>query len=36
MLDLVTPKGVQFINAWMRDYPALSYVGLYLNNYYKD
>lgn len=36
VLDNTTPKGVQFINAWIRDYPALSYVGLYLNNYYKD
>jgi hypothetical protein len=36
VLAQVTPKGVQTFNAWIRDYPELMYVGLYLPNYFKD
>ena len=36
ILAQVTPKGVQTFNAWIRDYPELMYVGLYLPNYFKD
>lgn len=36
ILDNLTPKGLQVINAWIRDFPELMYVGLYLPNYYKD
>jgi len=36
VLDNVTPKWIQFINSWVRDFPALAYVGLYLPNYYAD
>ena len=36
VLDNVTSKGLQVINAWIRDYPELMYVGLYLPNFYKD
>lgn len=36
VLDNVTKKGLQVINAWIRDFPELMYVGLYLPNYYKD
>lgn len=36
ILDNVTQKGLQVINAWIRDFPELMYVGLYLPNYYKD
>lgn len=36
ILDNVTAKGLQVINAWIRDFPELMYVGLYLPNYYKD
>lgn len=36
VLNNVTPKGVQFINAWIRDYPELAYVGFYMPNYYAD
>lgn len=36
VLDLVTNKGLQVVNAWIRDFPELMYVGLYLPNYYKD
>ena len=36
LLDNVTPKGVQVLNAWVRDYPELMYVGLDLPNYFKD
>lgn len=35
LLDVVTPKGVQVINAWVRDYPELMYVWLDLPNYFK-
>lgn len=36
VLNNVTPKGVQFVNAWIRDYPELAYVGFYMPNYYAD
>lgn len=36
ILDNVTSKGLQVINAWIRDFPELMYVGLYLPNVYKD
>jgi len=36
ILAQVTPKGVQTFNSWIRDYPELMYVGLYLPNYFKD
>lgn len=36
VLTQVTNKGLQVINAWVRDFPELMYVGLYLPNYYKD
>ena len=36
LLDATTPKGVQVLNAWVRDYPELMYVGLDLPNYFKD
>jgi hypothetical protein len=36
VLDNVTAKGLQVINAWIRDFPELMYVGLYLPNVYKD
>lgn len=36
LLDNTTPKGVQVLNAWVRDYPELMYVGLDLPNYFKD
>ncbi len=36
VLDKKTKKGVQVINSFIRDYPELMYVGLYLPNYFKD
>lgn len=36
VLAQVTPKWVQTFNAWIRDYPELMYIGLYLPNYFKD
>lgn len=36
ILDNVTAKGLQVVNAWIRDFPELMYVGLYLPNFYKD
>lgn len=36
ILDNVTSKGIQTINSWVRDYPELMYVGLYLPNFFKD
>lgn len=36
ILNNVSAKGLQVINAWIRDFPELMYVGLYLPNYYKD
>lgn len=36
VLDLVSKKGLQVINSWIRDFPELMYVGLYLPNFYKD
>lgn len=36
VLAQVTPKWVQSFNAWIRDYPELMYIGLYLPNYFKD
>lgn len=36
VLNNVTPKWIPYINAWIRDFPSLSYVWLYLPNYYKD
>lgn len=36
VLDKKTSKGVDVVNAWIRDYPELMYAGLYLPNYFKD
>ena len=36
ILDNVTQKGLQVINSWIRDFPELMYVGLFLPNVYKD
>lgn len=36
VLDNLTKKGLQVINPWIRDFPELMYVGLYLPNFYKD
>ena len=36
VLTQVTNKGLQVMNSWIRDFPELMYVGLYLPNYYKD
>lgn len=36
VLDKVTKKGLQVINSWIRDFPELMYVGMFLPNYYKD
>jgi len=36
ILDNVTAKGLQVMNSWIRDFPELMYVGLYLPNVYKD
>lgn len=36
VLEKVSKNGIQTINAWIRDFPELMYVGLYLPNMYKD
>lgn len=36
VLNVVTSKGIQVINAWIRDFPALMYVGMNLQNMFKD
>lgn len=36
LLDNVTPKGVPFVAAWVRDFPALSYVGFNTTNMYQS
>lgn len=36
VLNVVTQKGIQTINAWIRDFPALMYVGMNLQNMFKD
>lgn len=36
ILDNVTKKGLQTINPWIRDFPELMYVGVYIPNMYKD
>jgi len=36
ILDNVTVKWLQVMNSWIRDFPELMYVGLYLPNVYKD
>jgi hypothetical protein len=36
VLDNTTPKGIQVLNPWIRDYPDLMYVGLELSNFYAD
>lgn len=36
ILNNVAAKGLQVINSWIRDFPELMYVGLFLPNYFKD
>lgn len=36
ILDNVTKKGLQVINPWIRDFPELMYVGMYIPNGYAD
>ena len=36
IIDNATKKGLQVINPWIRDFPELMYVGLYIPNMYKD
>lgn len=36
VLNVVTSKGIQTVNAWIRDFPALMYVGMNLQNMFKD
>lgn len=36
LLDKKTKKGLLVFNSFIRDYPELMYVGLYMPNYFKD
>lgn len=36
LLDSKTKKGLMVFNSFIRDYPELMYVGLYMPNYFKD